>query len=72
MKIELLDVRSTWSKIKAGFRGGKMWNNPNWAPNPNNYVDGRDPMATQAATDNHGPMKGTSTFGGGKTFSSRK
>jgi len=71
MAIDLLDMSSTWSKIKAGFRTSMLWNSPGRATKPTGYKEGRDPLAMKATMDNQAPIKGSSSFGG-KTFSNRK
>ena len=45
--IELLDYRKQWSKIKAGFKTGNMFQRPPAQPN-HPFKNGRDPLTEQA------------------------
>lgn len=69
MAIPMLDMKSTWAKIAAGLKGGKLFRTiPKKPSHP--YTDGYDAMARQAAEYDVGNT-GKPVFGGSRSFNNR-
>lgn len=62
MAIPMLDTKSVWAKIKAGWSGGNKFRTV--APQPKHtFVDGLAPGVKDMLTNNSSPQ--LPTFGGG-------